>query len=1081
MWRHPGRIVELVCDSRGGSGYFVGPHLILTAFHVIQQKLPDQMPEPPMVNELDASWIASAGVATTCRIRSLEQQDRPFLNAGAVWWSQENDVALLLVLDVGMREQSPRLDAIEWSSADGPCECSAVGFPAADMTQFPDGSVMRDSREIGGVIRPLTAYKHGVWSIEVNRRAGQTNLPGSAWSGLSGAAVFADNLLIGVITTDPDPGDATRRELRAIPAALFARDTLFQRWIDVDGAVLRESSNRPGKGGQRIPISHQSTGLLEAPIRPLPEGLDLARSPFTLLLPEYAVVPFVEFGGHLTDLLGWCRSSDRFNIKTIVGPGGSGKTRLAGKAATILANEGWQAGFLADQLSEEAAPRLARDTVFILDNAEGRSTVLLDLIKLYGGSSLARVRILLISRQRGAWWTAIKEELPDLVIGFDGGEIALTPDDVSADLRQILFNEARSAYRALLQERAGESDEALLADQDATPLMLQLSALLRITGKSEVTAPGEPADLLKQAIGRERVRWRQHPLWDKLDVDMYAATSLVATVILTEPTREDLGILIEAIPELDLGSVARRRALEWLADLYPNPRTHGEIASLKPDLLAQQLLEETAGLKKITVAVQQAVSTLAPEQAAAATVRMLDILLKSSTEGNALAGTALDGLLNSSLKRIIDIAKATERRDLPPLLSASLERHHAFQAAFVTVLDIPYERPGFADLAYMVALQAHAFAQALPGTEYDVARVGVLSILVKSLVTLGKDDSARAFLPQLLEGMTKQFQHDPDYWASDLAAVMDMAWPLMLATMRDLAEDAAEGAVRIRRTLLERGNTDDSTVLGAAKALSNLGIVKTALGKPDEALAASKAAAAILERLAGQTSSTEVLETTAATYLNLANRLSEAGQNTEAVDYGQQAESLLRSLADSDPEQYAPRLATCLANLAVFKRNLSLLDEALPIARESVEIRSRLAASFPSVYLGDLTKSLYTLAKLESVAGNAEKAAELALDALAKRRELAEAGQAEARSELSIGLYDTAQLCARQGRLADATRLGWEAVKISSELAGLDLKTYGDRFQKALYLMVWIGRQVGEEDRYRSEVESFLTKWEKGG
>ncbi|HXT83896.1 MAG TPA: hypothetical protein VN704_06135 [Verrucomicrobiae bacterium] len=57
----------------------------------------------------------------------------------------------------------------------------------------------------------------------------------SSWAGMSGAALFAEDALIGVVLVDADPTHTERLELWALPANTFADNPSFIHWIRWDG------------------------------------------------------------------------------------------------------------------------------------------------------------------------------------------------------------------------------------------------------------------------------------------------------------------------------------------------------------------------------------------------------------------------------------------------------------------------------------------------------------------------------------------------------------------------------------------------------------------------------------------------------------------------------------------------------------------------------------------------------------------------------------------------------------------------------------------------------------------------------
>ncbi|MFI0242129.1 hypothetical protein [Streptomyces sp. NPDC016845] len=96
-----------------------------------------------------------------------------------------------------------------------------MGFPDAERTE----GALRDTKEINGTIETLTGYRAGSLAIHVKDSAApKDSVRGTSWTGASGAAVFCEPWLVGVLTTAPHDryaSDALRAEPVARSAALL--------------------------------------------------------------------------------------------------------------------------------------------------------------------------------------------------------------------------------------------------------------------------------------------------------------------------------------------------------------------------------------------------------------------------------------------------------------------------------------------------------------------------------------------------------------------------------------------------------------------------------------------------------------------------------------------------------------------------------------------------------------------------------------------------------------------------------------------------------------------------------------------
>lgn len=161
-----------------GSGYLVEDGLVLTASHVLVTG-PGHVPQPG-----DQAEVAAAAGA--------------WLPATVRWADPERDVALLDCPD--MRPGG----AVRWGRPTGsePLAWRAIGFPAASL----DRQGGRQPEQPYGRMAPASQRPAGLLALTVESREAYGGT--SPWAGLSGAAVFCGDHLVGVITSVP--GSYTR-------------------------------------------------------------------------------------------------------------------------------------------------------------------------------------------------------------------------------------------------------------------------------------------------------------------------------------------------------------------------------------------------------------------------------------------------------------------------------------------------------------------------------------------------------------------------------------------------------------------------------------------------------------------------------------------------------------------------------------------------------------------------------------------------------------------------------------------------------------------------------------------------------
>lgn len=171
--------------------------------------------------------------------------------------------------------------------------------------------------------------------------------------------------------------------------------------------------------------------LIDPKQRPLPSD-PREISPTDLLQAKYEIVPYVDITGMKSDLIAWCGNRSRATAGRLVhGPGGLGKTRLMIEVAAVLRAEGWMAGFF-DRPHEQVDATLKqrwqaldqliahgddKGLLIVMDYAEGRQNEIMAVAE-----QLSRrpegdgrpIRLVLLARSAGEWWTALHDETPEV-------------------------------------------------------------------------------------------------------------------------------------------------------------------------------------------------------------------------------------------------------------------------------------------------------------------------------------------------------------------------------------------------------------------------------------------------------------------------------------------------------------------------------------------------------------------------------------------------------------------------------------------------------------------------------------------
>ena len=162
-----------------GSGYLVAAGRVVTARHVLA---PDG---------------AQPAVGQACQVRAWPWGPAQEWRRGQVVWLHPAADAAVVTVDALGTDLPP----VAWGRIEesDPVPWTATGFPVAGL----DDDDRREEVAFGRVAPGSLASVGGLALTVESRSAMDEPGGGSGWAGLSGAAVFSGDLLIGMVTTDP--------------------------------------------------------------------------------------------------------------------------------------------------------------------------------------------------------------------------------------------------------------------------------------------------------------------------------------------------------------------------------------------------------------------------------------------------------------------------------------------------------------------------------------------------------------------------------------------------------------------------------------------------------------------------------------------------------------------------------------------------------------------------------------------------------------------------------------------------------------------------------------------------------------
>ncbi|MFI2911697.1 trypsin-like peptidase domain-containing protein [Streptomyces sp. PDY-4] len=1032
MWSERVALIRSVKDGKpfSGSGCVVAPGLVLTAAHI----LPDR----------------PAGARIT-----VEQPQRGVgpLPAEVVWQRYDDDVdAALLALPGGGGAQPP----VRWGEfvTELPDrEADTAGFPR--MQRAPGARYLEQAR---GRIHPGTGLPARRYEILVDTApvwSGDEPRGVTPWSGMSGAAVFHEELLIGVVRKDRRPAGDSR--LTATRAVDLLGDDGFR------SVVHAATGTRP------LPEPAELTRIL-APLAP---GYD-DRSPATLLRADAEVVPFHGRERERDRLVAWCEEDGpAVSALILSGAGGQGKSRLARWLVTRMTGRGWVAGQLdrPGGMGEPAVEDLSvltsvrRELLLVVDYAEGRPRELREFLRLVHrrSPSTPKVRLLLVARAPGAWNkdpmradAQVRSTLSEAPV-VELGHIAAPDRDRREAFRTAVVHfggrldlmpamrppegadgaPTRWAEAARCLPVPGTLDE----DRYGNPLDLQMAALTALLDRGTPHTDGASGTPLEERLlDHEATYWDWAAPTYRVDMSGEKLRRAVAAATLCGAAdRGEALRTVTRVPELPAAQHSEIALL--LHKLYPPPpeRFWGR---LQPDrvaeFLAWQAVEEheeflAAMLSGATAAQQEQLlvdlvrAALGHERAGRIRdgARLLRRIETTAEEAGGLHAEALRGCLSA----------------LPDWDSPPLERFARWlTGCLVAVLEEravprdPAERVQHtADLAWAWHQRwSWSIGSAIPGGErawilravelrrsLTLADPAHLPTLASSLHGLGYHHSTQGDNPAALAAemecvriLDDLARTDPQTYRAQLAAALHN----VSITCRDLGhartgDFALEEAVKIRAGLM--GPTPDRHRRDFARTLAVLADVLGRQGRHELAVAAAQGAVLHYRQAAAQDPvwGRPLLAWALDVLAEHRVRMPGADDRSDAIARAEEAAAIQRVRAEHYPERFGVDHALALNALVSRCLTVERPERALPHAREAVRVWRAAAEDDPASRAGDLAEAWRTLADVYRALGDRRRALAAVRHGVGLCRRLPDASSVDRRRDLARHLWTWAFIC----------------------------------------------------------------------
>ncbi|MFF1498270.1 tetratricopeptide repeat protein [Streptomyces sp. NPDC058304] len=1048
-----------------GSGYAVGGRLVLTSAHV-------------------------AGPAGT-RVEVFRPGGSGTAGGTVVWCGTPaaRDDAALVLADDDPHWQAPT-PPVRWGRlvTDRPgTDCKTWGVP--DVAQREGRAV--EAAQLRGELNPGSGFVGDQHVMDLRQHPPQWPFKGtSPWGGLSGAAVFADRLLIGVVASDREYSGSG--QLNVVPSYVLHHDPAFRTALAEHGAGADHDL-------EAVELQH-----LTDPAQGHDRSAQLP-SPAALLEARHQTVPFHGRDELLGELRAWCEVGG-FGAWLLHGPGGQGKTRLAHHLAAQLAADSWavlwpKVNATTDQLAE--VRHAARPLLVVLDYAETRTEQLAALVEAaadhHGATPL---KLLLLARTGGDWW---RQAATATLLAEDHLATAptrlLTPlENDPADRTDRYKDAARALATALprVDGLAGHDWTTAAAcmpppllDQDAygNALTLHMTALADLLDTAEPptafptrdhqgdAARRGTADVEDRLLDHESRYWRQSAAVLGLTPGLSPATletALAAAHFVGAADREQADRLWQRLPALaDQTRDRRNQVTTWLSTLYPPTTTPLPWGALQPDRLAERHVGRSLNSDP-TLADRLLQDADHPQ-----TERLLTVYSRAAAHPvfQDRLDTQLTDLCTRHPQLSAQIMSTANRTDHPAPLTTALDTIISDPTIPLTALttlsdQLPRSSQRLAatavHLTQTLTDRYRVLAEADPNAHLpDLATS--LNNLAADLGVLGRREEGLAAIEEATGHCRVLAEADPDAHLPALARALNgLAIWLGEVARREEGLAAIEEATRHYRVLAEAD--PDAHLPDLARALNSLAIRLGGVGRREEGLAAVEEAVRIRRPLAEADPDTH-LPDLAIALDNLATDLGEAGRPEEGLAAVEEAVRIRRPLAEADPDAYLPDLARALNGLAIRLGEVGRREEGLAAIEEATRHYRVLAEADPDAHLPDLARALNSLAIRLGAAGQREEGLAAIEEATRHYRVLAEADPDAHLPALATSLNNLAVRLGEVGRRVEGLAALEEAAGIRRVLAEANPGAYLPDLAMALNSLAIRLGEVGRPEEGLAAIE----------
>jgi tetratricopeptide (TPR) repeat protein/nucleoside phosphorylase len=777
-------------------------------------------------------------------------------------------------------------------------------------------------------------------------------------------------------------------------------------------------------------------------------------SPTTLLLARHTVVPWFngDRGALLQELDAWADDPRScVAIKLLHGVGGVGKTRLAIEWVQRRRRGHDVAGFLMPNPGTQWLERLCRlgpPVLVVVDYAERRADLIELLMRVVAFAEAEgprrRVRLLLLARSDGDWWTDLRTQSGSIGALLQG----VTPEKLSPLAtarhdRDAVFREAAAAFAAVRGNRSVPGPPIAFTDpRFERVLYIHMAALAAVEG-----AAFDARTLMDVVLDHEEHFWlREAQNRDNVAVNLPLVREIMAAATLRGAlaTRDVARATFDRIATWQRTREDEAQ-LELLHQLYERDGESAYLPGLEPDLLGEAMVLRVARVQNTTGALAGTLwitRVFAARDDETSLTAAFTVLGRASIKAAQEVRPWITNLLRADLPTravlALRAAKAigheTTRAALGNLLADALEERGDIDIAIrLEREDIPSQS---VSLQRVIEWRSRKLLENAKLGEDAAAlrdRAAKLARRARAIASKGQRGAAIAPMQDAVNLYRRLTRRGCDEFQPHLAAnLCNLGGLLGELGRRDQALTVALSAVDLYRALSSAApGVHDA---GFAVGLNNLGTIWNAQGDHHQALAVIRGAVAIYRKLAAR--DPETFTAPLATSLNnFGIALADQAQYDRALKQTREAVRLYRQLARGNFDAFAPDLAWTYHNLGIQLSRVGKLKPAYEFTIEAVKLYRQLAALNVDAFQDRLAMCLANLGVRESERGDRKAAITALHDAAERFRRLASQYPEQFQACFAVCLVNLGDQWEAAGRPDEALKATREAVKQYRDLA----------------------------------------------